>query len=84
VDETQARLTKCFSAVFPDISYQHIASASQDTVNGWDSTAAATLVAVIEEEFSIEFDIDELSSLTSFELMLNYLTRAQKSKRAIE
>jgi acyl carrier protein len=73
VNNIQGRLTRCFAAVFPDIPEQLIATASLETVEGWDSVAAATLVTTIEEEFGIEFDAEVLGNLTSYKAIFNYL-----------
>lgn len=73
--DVEARLARCFAAVFPDISEHHIANASLDTVEGWDSVAAATLVTTVEEEFGIEFDSEILENLTSYRSILDYLLR---------
>jgi acyl carrier protein len=75
MNDIQARLTRCFAAVFPDISEHQITNASLDTVEGWDSVTAATLVTTVEEEFGIEFDADILGNLTSYESIFNYLRR---------
>jgi len=74
VNSIQTRLTRCFAAVFPNIPEQQITTASVETVEGWDSVAAATLITTIEEEFGVEFDMDALSSLTSFQYIFDYLT----------
>ena len=74
MDNIQAQLTRCFSAVFPNLPEQHIITASHETVAGWDSVAAATLVATIEEEFGIEFDVEVIGNLTSYQSIFNYLS----------
>ena len=66
MSDLQARLTRCFAAVFPNLPESQIMSASLDTVKGWDSVAAATLITTIEEEFGVEFDVDSVGNLTSF------------------
>jgi len=73
MDETQKRLTNCFRLVFPDLPEAEIPSASQETVAAWDSVAAITLVNVIEEEFGVEVDLDDLAELDSFSKVSNYL-----------
>jgi acyl carrier protein len=75
VNDIRSRLMRCFVAVFSQLSEQNIATASLDKVEGWDSVAAATLVSTIEEEFETELDSDALGSLTSFQSILDYLTR---------
>jgi acyl carrier protein len=74
VNDIQTRLARCFSAVFPTLSEQQITSASLETIDGWDSVAAATLVTTIEEEFSIEFDGEVLGDLTSYQTIFDYLS----------
>lgn len=64
-----------FAAVVPDISDRQIASASLDTVEGWNSVAAATLVTTVEEEFGIEFDAEILGNRPSCQSILEYLRR---------
>jgi acyl carrier protein len=75
MDDIQTRLTRCFAAVFPDISEDQITNSSLDTVEGWDSIAAATLVTTVEEEFGIEFDAETFGNLTSYQSILDYLRR---------
>lgn len=74
MNDLQARLTRCFAAVFPNLKDQQIATAGLDTVEGWDSVAAATLVTTIEEEFGIELDGEALNNLTSYRAIFDYLS----------
>ena len=73
------RLTTCFETVFPDLPAEEIPAASQATVAAWDSVAAITLVNVIEEEFGIEMDLDQLADLDSFSRVRDYLGRATQA-----
>jgi acyl carrier protein len=75
VNDVQRRLTRCFAAVFPNLPESQITSATLDTVEGWDSVAAATLITTIEEEFGIEFDVDAVGNLTSYHAISDYLSR---------
>jgi acyl carrier protein len=52
--------------VFPELSPDEIDTASTYTVDNWDSLRAVTLVAAIEEEFNIEFELEDMLSFTSF------------------
>ena len=74
MDDTRMRLARCFSAVFPNLRDQEIASASLETVDVWDSVATITLVTVIEEEFGVQFELDRLERLVSFPAILDCLT----------
>ena len=66
MNDIQNRLDRCFAAVFPDLPKSQIRSANVETVKGWDSVAAATLITAIEEEFGMEFDTDIAAELTSY------------------
>ena len=71
--DLRQRLLTCFVAVFPDLSENEIPLASTATVSAWDSLASVTLVSVIEEEFDLQLDVDELEDLNSFALVLAVL-----------
>jgi acyl carrier protein len=75
MNDAPERLSRCFSSVFPKLSQNKIASASVETVEAWDSVAAATLMTVIEEEFGIEFQQDALEHLASYQSILGYLNQ---------
>jgi acyl carrier protein len=46
-------------------------------VPDWDPIAAITLVNVLEEEFQIQMDFEALGDLTSFDLILDYVRKAE-------
>jgi acyl carrier protein len=73
--EGDARLIRCFSAVFPALSSEEIRAASIETVSEWDSLAAVRLVAVLEEEFGVQIDLVELQEINSFASIRNYLLK---------
>jgi acyl carrier protein len=74
MNDTEARLIRCFSAVFPELSNQEIGLASVETLEAWDSSAAITLVIVIEEEFNIQIEPTVLKHFVSLRSILDYLT----------
>ena len=76
--EIDERLTRCFASVFPTLSPAGIRSASVESVAAWDSLAAVTLVAVLEQEFDTQIDLMELPDLTSYEAVRNYLEKQVK------
>lgn len=78
MDDVKPKLIECFQIVFPDLAEKDIPTASQATVAEWDSVAAITLVNVIEEEFGIEMDLDELADLDSFSKVAAYLQQRQQ------
>ncbi len=77
--ELDDRLTRCFASVFPALSPAEIPKASVETVPDWDSLAAVTLVAVLEQEFDTQIDLLELPEFTSYAAIRNYLAKQQAS-----
>jgi len=66
MDETAARLTQCFLAVFPSLSASDIVVASADTVTEWDSLNHVKLLITIFEEFGLEIDYEAFESNVSY------------------
>lgn len=75
MNDAKARLTRCFAAVFPHLSEETIQTATPNAVEAWDSLASITLISVIEEEFGIEIDPEDIEHLVSFEKVLDYVSR---------
>ena len=73
MSDRKKRLIHCFSSVFPELSEDEIIRASVTSLSNWDSVAMVTLISVIEEEFEIEIDLDDLEQFLSFELMNEFL-----------
>jgi acyl carrier protein len=73
MDEMEQRLLNCFQTVFAGIDAAAARVATPATVAGWDSVASIKLLNVIEEEFQIEIDLDQISELDSFPRILEYL-----------
>jgi acyl carrier protein len=81
MSDAKVRLTKCFAAVFPDLSEDQIHQATPTKVAVWDSLASITLISVIEEEFGVEIDPEDIEHLVSFESVLDYVNRKQPALR---
>ena len=73
MDEIRQRLTKCFQVVFLDLPQEAIPGASTDTLAAWDSVSAITLMNVVEDEFGVKLDLDDLAGLDSFEKFYSHL-----------
>jgi len=73
LDNHSDRLLRCFSAVFPHLPKEKITEASPETVDSWDSLTMVTLVAVIEEEFGLTFEFEDIERLTSYSSILRVL-----------
>ena len=67
------RLISVFHNAFPEIPKDKLQQTTQQNTQSWDSVAAITLMNLIEEEFDIQLEFDDLADLTSFELVKNYL-----------
>lgn len=79
MNDAEARLSRCFLAAIPGLRLSDIPAASVQTVEQWDSVASVTLVALIEEEFGIQIDLEALDELDSYGAILNYVTRLSAS-----
>jgi acyl carrier protein len=75
MDDAHARLVKCFSNVFPRLSATEIPNSRMTSVEGWDSVAMVTLLAVIEEEFEIQFDPADLETMVSFDSVWTHVSK---------
>jgi len=75
MSDENGRLLRCFAAVFPTLTLEEIPGTSVESVGVWDSLAAVTLAAVIQDEFNVEIDPSDLPELTSFEAFQIYLRR---------
>ena len=82
MDEQQTRLVNCFLAVFPELSADEASSATSATVANWDSVAGVTLLAVVEEEFNLSLETDDLSQFDSFAGFLRYLRQTEVGDRS--
>ena len=70
--------------MFPELSPDQIDDASTYTVDNWDSLRAVTLVAAIEEEFNIEFELEDMLSFTSFKAVHDRAMQKISSAKAEE
>lgn len=75
MDQIEKKLVLCFSEVMPELSAVEIPQASAVNSANWDSVTTVSLIAVIEEEFGISIEIDDLSHFDSFQGILEYLKR---------
>ena len=76
----QSRLVGCFTAVFPSLRASDAPRASSESVEGWDSLATVTLMAVVEEEFCISVAPEDLARFVSFQEIVAYL----QSRKPVE
>ena len=62
---TDAQLLELFRSVFGDEVATLNDADGIDNIRGWDSAGHLNLIMAIEAEYGIQFDIDELESLTN-------------------
>jgi acyl carrier protein len=75
MDNLEQRLVKVFAIAFPDLPSERIREASASGLEGWDSLRAITLLTLMEEEFGIQMDFEDVEHLTSFSSIAEYLKR---------
>ena len=75
MDPLKEKLISCFLAVMPDLSADDVPQASAGNASNWDSVTTVSLIAVVEEEFGISIESDDLSHFDSFESILGYLKK---------
>ena len=74
------RLKRCFNLTFPVASASEIETARIDEMSGWDSLRGVTLLAVLDEEFGLQLDLEELLALGTFDAVQEYLEQHGVSK----
>jgi acyl carrier protein len=73
MNNTQERIARCFTSVFPKLRRDEIANASTASVGSWDSLAHVRLLSAVAEEFGLDLDMDDYETLVSFPLILQYV-----------
>ncbi len=66
-------LRKIFTVILDDPNFVFSREAKLGQSESWDSFAQINLIIEIESAFNVEFDSDQISELTSVELILNAL-----------
>lgn len=69
--EIESKLKETFADVFNTQFDKINLHTKQNELEGWDSLGQLRIIMAIEENFNISFSIDEISSLTTFERLLN-------------
>jgi acyl carrier protein len=70
------RLMRCFASVFPGATSDEIKSCEFERLPGWDSLRGVTLLAVLDDEFGIEMDLNELLELETFDAVAKHISTA--------
>jgi len=83
VTDVAERLARCFSSVFPTLSAQQIHEAEVAPLVDSDSLAGVTLVAVIDQEFGLELDVEDLVAMGTFQKLEQFLTEKGQRKPSV-
>jgi acyl carrier protein len=73
VADLDGRLVRCISSAFPGLTDREIRTADLEQLADVDSLAAVTLVALIEQEFAVNLDLEGLLKFGSFAGICQYL-----------
>jgi acyl carrier protein len=65
-------LIRCFSSVFPELTTEQILE-DVGLLNNMDSLTGVTLVALIDKEFDLDLDLEDLLKLGTFEAVQQYV-----------
>jgi acyl carrier protein len=83
MDKVATGLSKCFAAVFPELTPAEILAATPATVKSWDSVATLNLLTVVEEEFAIEIDFTRLLESLSYEQIDAYIRKRLEPQESL-
>jgi acyl carrier protein len=78
VNDDDNRLMRCFASALPGATRDEIRTAKFESMAGWDSLRGVTLLAVLDEEFGVQIDLQELLELETFDSVKRYLLQRGK------
>jgi acyl carrier protein len=84
VADLDNRLVRCISSVFPGLSDREIRVADVEQLANMDSLGAVTLVALIDQEFGVDLDLEGLLRFGSFAGLCLYLRKQSASNEAVD
>jgi len=67
--------------VFPDLSAEAAEKATARSIKAWDSVATVMLITVIEEEFGIKINVNDIPGLSSFRSIALYVESMLQGQR---
>jgi acyl carrier protein len=73
VTQLDDRLVRCFLSAFPTLTQADLQTAVLTRLADLDSLAGVTLVALIDDEFGIDMDLEGLLELGTFQSVRQYL-----------
>lgn len=75
MDERLEILTEIFCDVFDNTELEITEDTDLKDIEGWDSLVHISLMAAVQEEFGIKYDIDEMTEITSVADILESIER---------
>ena len=70
-EEVYKRLNEVFIDVFDEDNIALNDKMTSDDIDGWDSLTHITLIATIEDEFGIHFEMDSITSMKNVGSMVD-------------
>ena len=74
-DENSQKLEEIFRSVLDLGLYDSVEEADRNSISKWDSLAQMSLIASIENEFSIEIDLSDYETFVSYQSILKILNK---------
>jgi acyl carrier protein len=71
--QLDSRLIRCFSSLFPTLTEDEVRLVDVAYIAELDSLAGVTLVALINDEFGVDIDLEGMLELGSFQGVRRYL-----------
>jgi acyl carrier protein len=84
VADLDDRLVRCISSAFPGLADQEIRTVGVEQLADADSLAAVTLVALIDQEFGVDLDLEGLLRFGSLAGLCQYLREQPASSEAVD
>lgn len=69
-----SRYTAAFVAIF-DVSVSALDGLEYQSIKAWDSVGHMALIAELEEQFSVELDMEDIVNFSSFKAGMEILQR---------
>jgi acyl carrier protein len=76
--ELDDRLLRCFLSVFPFFTEETVRAGTNEFVDDMDSLAGVTLAALIDEEFGVQLNADQLLKLRTVDSVQRYIAEQRR------
>ena len=79
MEDILSKVNRVFQVVFADESLTVTEETCAEDIEGWDSLQHINILAMLEREFQIEFDIDQIVSLENVGDMVIVIEEMKKA-----